>query len=77
MTPAFATDKVEKSETPATLKISDLESTGPAPGAPASATTEKHPGATKVDPKVGKGEVIERKGDVSSVEYDGEKCRHF
>ena len=72
--PAFAADKVEKSETPATLKISDLESTGQvAPAAPASAATEKHPGATKVDPKVGKGEVIEKKGDVSSVEYDGEK----
>ena len=45
----------------------------PAATAPASAATEKHPGATKVDPKVGKGELIEKKGDVSSVEYDGEK----
>ena len=72
--PAFAADKVEKDTAPSTLKISDLESTGQvAPSAPASAATEKHPGATKVDPKVGKGEVIEKKGDVSSVEYDGEK----
>ena len=72
--PAFAADKVEKDTAPSTLKISDLESTGQvAPSAPASAATEKHPGATQVDPKVGKGEVIEKKGDVSSVEYDGEK----
>ena len=72
--PAFAADKVEKDTTPSTLKISDLPSTGQvAPSAPASAATEKHPGATQVDPKVGKGEVIEKKGDVSSVEYDGEK----
>ena len=72
--PAFAADKVEKDTAPSTLKISDLESTGQvAPSAPASAATEKHPGATKVDPKVGKGELIEKKGDVSSVEYDGAK----
>ena len=72
--PAFAADKVEKDTTPSTLKISDLPSTGQvAPSAPASAATEKHPGATQVDPKVGKGEVIEKKGDVSSVEYDGAK----
>lgn len=45
----------------------------PAATAPASAATENHPGATKVDPKVGKGELIEKKGDVSSVEYDGAK----
>ena len=45
----------------------------PAAETPASAATEKHPGATKVDPKVGKGELIEKKGDVSSVEYDGAK----
>jgi hypothetical protein len=72
--PAFAADKVEKDTAPSTLKISDLESTGQvAPSAPASAATEKHPGATKVDPKVGPGEVIEKKGDVSVLEYDGAK----
>jgi hypothetical protein len=56
------------------LKIEDLGKTGQeAPKAATSAATEKHPGATKVDPKVGKGELIEKKGDVSSVEYDGAK----
>ena len=73
-TPAFAKDKVDPDTTPSTLKIEDLGKTGQeAPKAATSAATEKHPGATKVDPKVGKGELIEKKGDVSSVEYDGAK----
>ena len=73
-TPAFAKDKVDPDTTPSTLKIEDLGKTGQeAPKAATSAATEKHPGATKVDPKVGKGELIEKKGDVSSVEYDGSK----
>ena len=73
-TPAFAKDKVDLDTTPSTLKIEDLGKTGQeAPKAATSAATEKHPGATKVDPKVGKGELIEKKGDVSSVEYDGAK----
>ena len=73
-TPAFAKDKVDPDTTPSTLKIEDLGKTGQeAPKAATSAATEKHPGATKVDPKVGKGELIEKKGDVSSVEYDGMK----
>ena len=73
-TPAFAKDKVDPDTTPPTLKIEDLGKTGQeAPKAATSAATEKHPGATKVDPKVGKGELIEKKGDVSSVEYDGAK----
>lgn len=73
-TPAFAKDKVDPDTTPSTLKIEDLGKTGQeAPKAATSAATEKHPGATQVDPKVGKGELIEKKGDVSSVEYDGEK----
>ena len=73
-TPAFAKDKVDPDTTPSTLKIGDLDKTGQeAPKAATSAATEKHPGATKVDPKVGKGELIEKKGDVSSVEYDGAK----
>ena len=73
-TPAFAKDKIDPDTTPSTLKIEDLGKTGQeAPKAATSAATEKHPGATKVDPKVGKGELIEKKGDVSSVEYDGAK----
>ncbi len=73
-TPAFAKDKVDPDTTPSTLKIEDLGKTGQeAPKAATSAATEKHPGATQVDPKVGKGELIEKKGDVSSVEYDGMK----
>ena len=73
-TPAFAKDKVDPDTTPSTLKIEDLGKTGQeAPKAATSAATEKHPGATKVDSKVGKGELIEKKGDVSSVEYDGAK----
>ena len=73
-TPAFAKDKVDPDTTPSTLKIEDLGKTGQeAPKVATSAATEKHPGATKVDPKVGKGELIEKKGDVSSVEYDGAK----
>ena len=73
-TPAFAKDEVDPDTTPSTLKIEDLGKTGQeAPKAATSAATEKHPGATKVDPKVGKGELIEKKGDVSSVEYDGAK----
>ena len=73
-TPAFAKDKVDPDTTPSTLTIEDLGKTGQeAPKAATSAATEKHPGATKVDPKVGKGELIEKKGDVSSVEYDGAK----
>ena len=73
-TPAFAKDKVDPDTTPSTLKIEDLGKTGQeAPKAATSAATEKHPGATQVDPKVGKGELIEKKGDVSSVEYDGAK----
>ena len=73
-TPAFAKDKVDPDTTPSTLKIEDLGKTGQeAPKAATSAATEKHPAATKVEPKVGKGELIEKKGDVSSVEYDGAK----
>ena len=75
--PAFAADttgrpvyKTEKGGDTPTLSELKGEAT---PAAPASSATEKHPGATKVDPKVGKGELIEKKGDVSSVEYDGEK----
>ena len=75
--PAFAADttgrpvyKTEKGGDTPTLSELKGEAT---PAAPASAATEKHPGATKVDPKVGKGELIEKKGDVSSVEYDGAK----
>ena len=77
--PAFAADNngvvVEKNTQPnGTIEaLTGDSSATPAATAPASAATEKHPGATKVDPKVGKGEVIEKKGDVSSVEYDGEK----
>ena len=73
--PAFAADKVEKNTQPngTIAGLTADPSATPAATAPASAATEKHPGATKVDPKVGKGEVIEKKGDVSSVEYDGEK----
>ena len=77
--PAFAADNngvvVEKNTQPnGTIEgLKGDSSATPAATAPASAATEKHPGATQVDPKVGKGEVIEKKGDVSSVEYDGEK----
>ena len=80
--PVFAADNnngkdvfVEKNTQP-NGSLADLKadsSATPAATAPASAATEKHPGATKVDPKVGKGELIEKKGDVSSVEYDGAK----
>ena len=77
--PAFAADnngvRVEENTKP-NGTLADLKadsSATPAATAPASAATEKHPGATKVDPKVGKGELIEKKGDVSSVEYDGAK----
>ena len=74
-TPAFAADKVEKNTQPngTIAGLTADPSATPAATAPASAATEKHPGATKVDPKVGKGELIEKKGDVSSVEYDGAK----
>ena len=73
--PAFAADKVEKNTQPngTIAGLTADPSATPAATAPASAATEKHPGATKVDPKVGKGELIEKKGDVSSVEYDGAK----
>ena len=72
--PALA-DKVEKNTQPngTIAGLTADPSATPAATAPASAATEKHPGATQVDPKVGKGELIEKKGDVSSVEYDGEK----
>ena len=72
---AFAADKVEKNTQPngTIAGLTADPSATPAATAPASAATEKHPGATKVDPKVGKGELIEKKGDVSSVEYDGAK----
>ena len=73
--PVFAADNnvvVEKNTQP-NGTLADLTGATPAATAPASAATEKHPGATKVDPKVGKGELIEKKGDVSSVEYDGAK----
>ena len=73
--PAFAADEVEKNTQPngTIAGLTADPSATPAATAPASAATEKHPGATKVDPKVGKGELIEKKGDVSSVEYDGAK----
>ena len=76
--PAFAADNnvvVDKNTQPnGTIAALTADSSAtPAATAPASAATEKHPGATQVDPKVGKGELIEKKGDVSSVEYDGEK----
>ena len=73
--PAFAADKVKKNTQPngTIAGLTADPSATPAATAPASAATEKHPGATKVDPKVGKGELIEKKGDVSSVEYDGAK----
>lgn len=76
--PAFADNsaKVEKDTTPSSMTIADVQNTGVASSsqpAAQSAATEKHPGATQVDPKVGKGEVIEKKGDVSTAEYDGVK----
>ena len=74
--PAFADKdvvKVDKSETPA-LNFNDLAKTGQeAPKAPASAATEKHPGATQVDPAIGKGTPVDKKGDVSTANYDGNK----
>ena len=45
----------------------------PAATAPASAATEKHPGATQVDPSIGKGTPVDKKGDVSTANYDGNK----
>ena len=78
--PAFAADNnkgvvVEKNTQPnGTIEgLKGDSSATPAATAPASEATEKHPGATQVDPKVGKGEVIEKKGDVSTAEYDGVK----
>ena len=78
--PAFAADNnkgvvVEKNTQPnGTIEgLKGDSSATPAATAPASAATEKHPGATQVDPKVGPGKVIEKKGDVSTAEYDGVK----
>ena len=75
--PAFAEGKdkvfVDKSETPA-LNFNDLPKTGQeAPKAATSAATEKHPGATQVDPSIGKGTPVDKKGDVSTANYDGNK----
>ena len=75
--PAFAEGKdkvfVDKSETPA-LNFNDLPKTGQeAPKAATSAATEKHPGATPVDPSIGKGPPVDKKGDVSTANYDGNK----
>ena len=75
--PAFAEGKdkvfVDKSETPA-LNFNDLHKTGQeAPKAATSAATEKHPGATQVDPSIGKGTPVDKKGDVSTANYDGNK----
>ena len=75
--PAFAEGKdkvfVDKSETPA-LNFNDLPKTGQeAPKAATSAATEKHPGATQVDPSIDKGTPVDKKGDVSTANYDGNK----
>ena len=75
--PAFAADttgrpvyKTEKGGDTPTLSELKGEAT---PAAPASAATEKHPGATQVDPTIGKGTPVDKKGDVSTANYDGNK----
>ena len=75
--PAFAADttgrpvyKTEKGGDTPTLSELKGEAT---PAAPASAATEKHPGATQVDPSIGKGTPVDKKGDVSTANYDGNK----
>ena len=75
--PAFAADttgrpvyKTEKGGDTPTLSELKGEAT---PAAPASSATEKHPGATQVDPSIGKGTPVDKKGDVSTANYDGHK----
>ena len=75
--PAFAADttgrpvyKTEKGGDTPTLSELKGEAT---PAAPASSATEKHPGATKVDTTIGKGTPVDKKGDVSTANYDGNK----
>ena len=72
--PAFA-DKVEKNTQPngTIAGLTADPSATPAATAPASAATEKHPGATQVDPSIGKGTPVDKKGDVSTANYDGNK----
>ena len=77
--PAFAADNkgivVEKNKQPnGTIEgLKGDSSATPAATAPASAATEKHPGATQVDPSIGKGTPVDKKGDVSTANYDGNK----
>lgn len=79
--PVFAADNkdndvfVEKNTQPnGTLEgLKGDSSATPAATAPASAATEKHPGATKVDTTIGKGTPVDKKGDVSTANYDGNK----
>ena len=78
--PAFAADNnkgvvVEKNTQPnGTIEgLKGDSSATPAATAPASAATEKHPGATQVDPSIGKGTPVDKKGDVSTANYDGNK----
>ena len=78
--PAFAADNnkgvvVEKNTQPnGTIEgLKGDSSATPAATAPATAATEKHPGATQVDPSIGKGTPVDKKGDVSTANYDGNK----